>query len=160
MKLFLFILAAFVSVSNAWAQESESVVIAGQPSVAELDSLKSLGFEAVLSTRGKEELDWDEAGVVDSLGMTFVHIPMENPVDTIDHEQLTAFDAFMALEKKSFLHCGSGNRVAGLWAAWLVEYHDVDPEEALARAEAFGLRPQLRSIVEAHLQSHDGPEID
>jgi uncharacterized protein (TIGR01244 family) len=136
---------------NSHAQDT--VAIGGQPSPEELDSLAAAGYEAILSTRADGELDWDQASVVDSLGMTFVTIPMENPVTEITHDQIEAFDAFMSLDKKSFLHCGSGNRVSGLWAAWLVEFQGVDKDEALGRAEAFGLRPSLRGAVEAHLNS-------
>ena len=73
---------------------------------------------------------------------------MPHPVTEITDGQLQQFDAFMNAEKRSILHCASGNRVAGLWAAWLIEYKGTDPAEALGRAEGAGMRPGMRDVVE------------
>ncbi|MFV1981636.1 MAG: hypothetical protein ACC655_10815 [Rhodothermia bacterium] len=129
----------------------DSLMIGGQPSPELLHSIAADGYEAVLSVRAPGEIDWDEAALVDSLGMIFVNIPMPNPVSEITDEQLEQFDTFMSANKRSFLHCGSGNRISGLWATWLIEYRDVDPAEALARAEARGMRPNMREVVEKRL---------
>lgn len=140
--------------SVAFAQDNiDSLLIGGQPSLEMLTSLASDGYEAVLSTRADGEIDWDEAALVDSLGMTFFSIPMEKPVTEITDEQVEQFDAFMREQKRSYLHCGSGNRVAALWAVWLIEHQNMGIEEAYARAEANGMRPETRDVIAARLSA-------
>jgi protein tyrosine phosphatase (PTP) superfamily phosphohydrolase (DUF442 family) len=110
----------------------------------------------VLSTRGESELNWDEARIVDSLGMSFVSIPMPGPVTEITDEQVLRFDEFMAsAQKPVVLHCGSGNRVAGLWAVWLVEHKKVPPEKALELAAKTGMTG-VRKVVERRLGLESG----
>ena len=50
------------------------------------------------------------------------------------------------------LHCGSGDRVAGLWAVWLVEHQKVKPDEALRLAEKAGMN-KILAIVEKRLDA-------
>jgi uncharacterized protein (TIGR01244 family) len=141
------VLSLLISDATNAQNDTEALVIGGQPTVEMLDSLASVGFEAILSTRGSGEINWDEAAMVDSLGMTFVEIPMEKPVGEITDQQLQQFDDFMSAGKRSFMHCGSGNRVAALWAVWLVEYEHMDQEEAFAKAEAAGMRSGMRDVA-------------
>ncbi len=154
MFFLIWMLPAAIGVTGVNAQDSiDSLLIGGQPTPEMLGSLASDGYEAVLSTRGVDEIDWDEKSLVDSLGMTFMNIPMPHPVTEITDEQLEQFEAFMSTGKRSFIHCGSGNRVAGLWAAWLIGYQDMDPVEAFARAEAQGMRPGMRDVVEKRVSA-------
>jgi protein tyrosine phosphatase (PTP) superfamily phosphohydrolase (DUF442 family) len=131
--------------------EVGNVVIGSQPSAEVLEYLAAQGYETIVSTRAPEEIDWDEAAVVEELGMRFVNIPMPGPVEAISDEQLAAFAAVMETgEGRMLLHCGSGNRVAGLWGAWLAEYKDIDPAEALRLAELGGMT-RVRPVVEQRL---------
>ncbi len=83
--------------------------------------------------------------------MTFVSIPMASPVTAITDEQVAALAEVMeGGEGPMLLHCGSGNRVSGLWGAWLAEDQGVDPEEALRLAQLAGLR-SVRPVVERRL---------
>ncbi len=127
------------------------LLIGGQPSVAALSYLADEGYEVILSTRGETELSWDEKAVVDSLGMRFVSIPMPNPVTGITDEQVDLFAEFMNGDHgRVVLHCGSGNRMSGLWAVWLVEKEGLSPEEALDLAERTGMKG-VRPVVEQRL---------
>jgi protein tyrosine phosphatase (PTP) superfamily phosphohydrolase (DUF442 family) len=131
--------------------EVGNMVIGSQPSQEVLEYLAAQGYETIVSTRAPEEIDWDEAAVVEALGMRFVNIPMPGPVEAISDEQLAAFAEVMeGGEGRMLLHCGSGNRVAGLWGAWLAEYEDVDPAEALRLAELGGMT-RVRPVVEQRL---------
>jgi hypothetical protein len=49
------------------------------------------------------------------------------------------------------LHCASGNRVAGLWGAWLAERQGMEPAEALRLAELAGMA-SVRPVVERRLE--------
>ncbi|GMQ82880.1 MAG: hypothetical protein BMS9Abin05_2346 [Rhodothermia bacterium] len=126
-------------------------LIGGQPSVEALSYLADEGYEVVLSTRAETELSWDERAVVESLGMRFVNIPIPNPVTGITDEQVDLFDEFMKGDHgRAVLHCGSGNRMSGLWAVWLVEREGLSPEEALDLAEQTGMKG-IRPFVERRL---------
>jgi len=77
-----------------------------------------------------------------------VTIPMNKPVEAITDEQVEQFAHFMdTAERPMVLHCGSGNRVAGLWTVWLVEHEGMDPARALelgAEAGMTGLGPVVK----------------
>lgn len=123
------------------------LLFGSQPSEEALAQLAAQGYKTVLSTRTESELSWDEKAKVESLGMTFVRIPMENPVTKITDEEVNNFAELMKTgERPMVLHCGSGNRVAGLWAVWLVEHENVEPTEALQQAEQAGMT-STRNVV-------------
>ncbi len=123
------------------------LLFGSQPSEEALAQLAAQGYKTVLSTRGESELSWDEKAKVESLGMTFVNIPMDHPVTKITDEQVNRFAELMEnRERPMVLHCGSGNRVAGLWAVWLVEHENVEPMEALQQAEQAGMT-STRNVV-------------
>jgi len=129
------------------------VVFGGQPSPATLQYLADQGYTTVVTTRGLAELDWDERAAVEALGMRFVQIPMDNPVLAITDAQVAALDSVLtSASGPILLHCGSGNRVAGLWAAWLAEKRSIDPEAALRLAELAGMTG-VRPVVEQRLQA-------
>jgi protein tyrosine phosphatase (PTP) superfamily phosphohydrolase (DUF442 family) len=48
------------------------------------------------------------------------------------------------------LHCGSGNRVSGLWAVWLVENQKMDAGQALDLASQAGMKG-IQPIVQKRL---------
>ncbi len=127
------------------------VTFGGQPSPEALEYLAAQGYRTVISTRGEGELEWDERGVVESLGMRFVAIPMANPVSAISDDQVAQLDeALGTTAGPTLLHCSSGNRVAGLWGVWLAERRGIDPDTALQLAERAGMT-RVREAVEARL---------
>jgi len=124
------------------------VLIGSQPTENALDTLAAQGYRTVVSTRAPGEIDWDERAKVESLGMGFVQIPMPNPVTEITDEQVARLDSVLThTEGPVALHCGSGNRVSGLWAAWLVADRGVSPSEALRLATLSGMG-SVRPAVE------------
>jgi len=129
------------------------VVIGSQPSQSTLEYLASQGYTTVVSTRGAGEIDWDEQAAVEALGMRYVSIPMGAPLTGITDEQVAAMAEVMENgDGPMLLHCGSGNRVAGLWGVWLAEHEDVDSAEALRLAELAGMT-RVRPLVEQRLGS-------
>jgi len=129
----------------------DNLLFCSQPSKEGFENLANSGYKTILSTRGENELTWDEAGLVDSLGMSFVNIPMPGPVTEITDEQVRRFDDFMSSANQPIvLHCGSGNRVSGLWAVWLVEHKNIPPDKALALASQTGMKG-VRKAVEKRL---------
>jgi uncharacterized protein (TIGR01244 family) len=127
------------------------VLFGSQPSETALEQFAAQGYTTVVTTRADGEIDWDERAKVESLGMTFVSIPMPNPVDAITDEQVARLDSVLGSGAGPVvLHCGSGNRVSGLWGAWLAERKDVAPAEALRLAELAGMT-SVRPVVEQRL---------
>lgn len=127
------------------------LLFAGQPTDKGLAELAKQGYRTVLSTRGEGELMWNEQAVVEPLGMSFHHIPMNGSSAPITDEQVAAFaDIMENAERPMVLHCASGNRVSGLWAVWLVEHDGKSPEEALAMATKTGMT-RVRPVVEKRL---------
>ncbi len=127
------------------------VLIGGQPSVAALETLAAQGYKTIVSTRAEGEIDWDEQAKAEALGMTFVRIPMPSPVTEITDDQVALLDDVLSGGVGPVvLHCGSGNRVSGLWAAWLVADRGLAPGEALRLAQLAGMG-SVRPVVERRL---------
>lgn len=133
---------------------SGDVLIGSQPTEAALATLAAEGYTTVVTTRADGEIDWDEQAVVEDLGMRFVRIPMPSPVTEITDQQVEQLDAVLdSAHGPVVLHCGSGNRVSGLWGAWLAADRGLAPDEALRLAELAGMRG-VRPTVEQRLR-HD-----
>lgn len=132
------------------------LLFGGQPSQAALRALAAEGYKTILTTRGANELGWDEGALADSLGLRFMSIPMNKPVNAISEEQVAAFaDLMQSGERPMVLHCSSGNRVAGLWAVWLAKHRGLSPDEALRLGEMAGMT-RIRPVVEARLAPQGG----
>ena len=127
------------------------LTIAGQPNKQALGTLSGLGYKSVISVRGVGEVKWDEANAAKALGMEYHQAPMGKPLTAITDMHVALFnEAMQNATKPVFLHCGSGNRAAALWAVWLVEHKGMEPKEALRLAELSGMR-SMRVLAEARL---------
>jgi uncharacterized protein (TIGR01244 family) len=81
---------------------------------------------------------FDERAQSAAAGLRFVHIPID--AEKIDVADVEAFDALVKETNGAFIaHCASGNRSAGLYAAWLARKCEVPLETAIERAKALGL---------------------
>ena len=130
---------------------SGDMLIGGQPTEAALINLADEGYTTVITARGDGEISWDEKAFVDSLGMRYVSIPMPGPDYAITDEHIARFDDVIRTSDGPIVfHCGSGNRAAGLWGAWLVEKEGLSPEKALELAEKAGMT-RVRPVVERRL---------
>jgi protein tyrosine phosphatase (PTP) superfamily phosphohydrolase (DUF442 family) len=98
----------------------EQVITGGQPSEEHLRAAAAEGFRSVINLAPISphySLD-DEPGLVESLGMTYHHIP-------IDWDQPTAAD-FAAFEQvmqalpaeKTFIHCAANFRVTAFYSLY------------------------------------------
>jgi len=117
------------------------VVTGGQPTAAHLTALAAAGVKTVLDLRQLDEgRGFDEPSTAQSSGLDYVSAPMgyEGALDTI-------FDTVREVlgdpeRRPVLLHCASANRVGAALLPHLVLDHGVDPDEALQRAVAVGLR--------------------
>lgn len=139
------------------ARKTGDLLFGGQPDGATIERLAAEGYRTIVSTRGTGELSWDEKAVVEAAGMSFVFIAMDKPVKAITDEQVAAFAEVMnTAERPMLLHCSTGNRTAGLWAAWLAERHGVQPAEAMRLGALAGMT-KVRGVVEKRLAERPAP---
>jgi uncharacterized protein (TIGR01244 family) len=134
--------AKFVSVGD-------DMFIAGQPTEKALRELRAQGVTTVVNLRMPEEMarvGFDEAALVNELGIKYVYIPMRG---TADHpygpKELDAFAAAMAsADGKVLLHCTIAWRASHLWAAYLIRERKAPVTTALAQARMINLMDDMR----------------
>lgn len=115
---------------------------AGATEVKALPAIAKLGYKAVLNIREETEAGADVAqsrAAAEALGLKYLHLPFK----TAAPEVKTA-DRFLELvadreNQPLFIHCGSGNRVAGLWLIKRLLVDKWTEERALSEAKALGL---------------------
>jgi uncharacterized protein (TIGR01244 family) len=123
-----------------------NVFIAGQPSADALRQLPARGVGCVVNLRTPDEMDdrervpFDEAALLDSLGVAYVRIPLGGR----DHPYTpAAVDSLaVALDRHRgpvLLHCTAAWRASHLWAAYLVAYRGWDVGDAYRRCEPLGI---------------------
>lgn len=113
----------------------------GQPSAAALDRYAAQGGAMVIDLRtheGRDAADFDEAATVKSLGMKYVNIPFSS--STFSAADVDRFAAALDdADGPVLVHCGSSNRVGGMWAAYLARKRGFDAENAIAAGKAAGM---------------------
>jgi uncharacterized protein (TIGR01244 family) len=117
------------------------IFLASQPEKDDFTHAKEGGIKTVLNLREKDEMDWDEAALVKSLGLEYVNIPFKAPATLTDD----VFEATRKLlgdkEKRPLLvHCASANRVGAVWLAHRVLDDGKSYDEALKEAKTVGLK--------------------
>lgn len=126
----------------------DNLFSAGRPKSAEsFAAVKAAGVKTVIDILPDAEhaKEFDEAKVIEELGMRYVHIPVTPK--TLSADDVAAFgEALTSTDGNVFLHCGSANRAGGLYAAWLVS-QGKDFDGAMELGKTVGLRSP--SVIEA-----------
>lgn len=131
----------------------DDIYLAGQPSAEDFAEFKKRGVKSVLNVRTKEELDFDEAKTIKSLGLEYHHIPVAGP-DALTDEN---FDKIRKLlntkeERPLLFHCASANRVGAVWLAHRVLDGGLTYDAALAEAKTVGLKaPSLEAKAKEYI---------
>ncbi|MBI3896918.1 MAG: protein tyrosine phosphatase family protein [Gammaproteobacteria bacterium] len=132
----------------------------GQPSEAQLAAAAREGFEVVINLALHNDPRYslhDEIGVVRSLGMEYVHIPVQfaAPAEVDLLAFFAAIEKFQ--EKKTLVHCAANKRVTAFFGL----YRAI--KQKSAHAEAFALMksvwepdPAWSSFIAAMLAKHHG----
>jgi uncharacterized protein (TIGR01244 family) len=127
------------------AVRDEHLVIGAQPTALDLEALQRAGIRSVFNLRTDEEiaaLDFDPATQADGLGLRYQHHPIGGAEHPYSPALLQAFAAEMAAaDGHVLLHCASGGRAGQLYAAWLVEYRGLSPQQAMEKLKDFGSWP-------------------
>jgi uncharacterized protein (TIGR01244 family) len=117
---------------------SDSLWSAGQPTRAQLAEIAAQGFDLVinLALPTSDNAIPDEADLVRSLGMDYIHIPViwESPQPEDLSQFMDAMDAHR--ESKILVHCAMNYRASAFIALWRVLRQGWAREQAFAAQES------------------------
>jgi len=117
------------------------LVSAGQPSAEGFRQLKVLGFKTVVNLRTPSEgAPPEEEQIVRGQGLRYVSVPMT--AASVTAKDLATIQAVLddPAAEPVLLHCASGNRTGGIWAAVLA-----GKGKSLEEAETEGRKAGLKS---------------
>jgi uncharacterized protein (TIGR01244 family) len=120
------------------------IMAAGQPTGEQVQLLAEDGYKTIIDLRAPDEpRGFDEREAARQNGMVYRNIPVT--FDNLGHATLDRFfEAMERAERPVVVHCAGSVRAGALYYAWLVLEKGVEPEEALKRGKAAGLRqPEL-----------------
>jgi len=130
----------------------------GSVEPAALAGLKRDGYVSVINLRLASEqganVEQEEAAAK-AAGLKYIHLPFNAAMP-----DPTVVDNFLAAvankaNQPVFIHCGSANRVGGVWMIKRVLQDGWAIDRARAEAEAIGLRdPQLTAFATDYINSH------
>ncbi len=131
------------------------VVTAGQPSASQFSAIKAAGVSKVINLRpATEDAGFDEAAVVQGLGMEYQVIPVAGPGD-LSMNTAKALDKalYEAGDAGVLIHCASSNRVGALLALRAAWCQGASDKAALSLGEAGGLT-KMMPMVQQMLAEH------
>lgn len=118
---------------------SGDLILSGQFAPDDIGLLQGDGVDRVISLRNADETTFDESEIVTGAGIEHVRIPFASEESLTDD----VFDKVRGLlkdQQKTLLHCGSANRVGGVWLPYRVLDQGVDVATALKEAKRIGLK--------------------
>ena len=135
----------------------DGITVSGQPDEETLDIFAENGYAAVIDLRGRnEDRGFDEAQLVEELGMTYVELPIEGR-DAVNFENAAKLKEILGqYDAPVLVHCGSGNRVGALLALGMVQ-DGVADEEAIEYGRSGGLT-RLEGLVRERLSEKSATE--
>ncbi|HBO89624.1 MAG TPA: hypothetical protein DD460_02660, partial [Acidobacteria bacterium] len=122
---------------------------AGATSPEAITELKRRGFTSIINFRTESENGATvEAGIQAALAadLKYFHMPFRTATKETTDEFLKVVSD--PANQPVFIHCGSANRVGGMWLIKRVKLDGWDVEAATAEAETIGLRsPTLKEFA-------------
>ena len=125
---------------------------------AAMAALKKEGYVSVINLRQASEPGADiDAGraSAQAAGLKYIHLPFN--VAAPDSKVVDSFLAAVAdkANQPVFIHCGSANRVGGMWMIKRVLQDKWPIDQARTEAEAIGLRePAMIAFVTEYINTH------
>src|SRR5687767_11362332 len=141
-----------------YSRVDATVGCAGATDPSAMAALKKEGFVSVVNLRVATEPGADvEAGraAAQAAGLKYIHLPFNAAAP--DDKVVDSFLAAVADKSNQpvFIHCGSANRVGGVWMIKRVLQDKWSVERAQTEAEAIGLNnPQLKAFATQYIASH------
>jgi uncharacterized protein (TIGR01244 family) len=146
---------------NFQREIAPNLVIADQPTAADLEALPAEGFVAVVNLRNEGEPEQPigtaaEGEKVRALGLDYIHMGVgAAPLLEQDVDQVCRFlDDHK--EGKVLVHCRKGGRAAAVALLYHALTEGWRPAEAAAKGKELGLEVDgnLRTMVETYLDDH------
>lgn len=140
-----------------YSRVDANVGCGGRVDPAAMKILRAEGYRSVVNLRQASEPGADiEAGraAAQAAGLTYIHLPFNAAAP--DNAVVDRFLAAVADpgNQPVFIHCGSANRVGGLWMIKRVLRDKWDVAKAQAEAEAIGLRdPKLTAFAVEYIKT-------
>lgn len=130
------------------------VSISAQPTDDALRAAAAGGFRTVINLRsdGEARDPAAEGELVASLGMRYVRIPVKKGDATFEQADRLSAALAEAGAAPVLVHCASGQRASAVWTLHLVRHGGRSDAEALAEADALGIGPEMRAVVERRLR--------
>ena len=115
-----------------YLSRNEKIATGGQPTEKQLELVKDAGYQTVinLALPTSENALSDEKAVVESLGMTYINIPIDFNHPTEEEFNLFAETMQTHQEEKIFIHCAANLRVSAFMYLYRTLYQDIDEEIA------------------------------
>jgi len=138
----------------------ESLCTSGQPTVAQLQEIAAAGFKTIINLALHDDPRYslpDEAGTVRSLGMGYVHIPVQFSAPT--KQDLAQFLAAMRAHvgQKVWVHCAANIRVSVFLGLYRVIEQGWEREVAFAQLSELWQPDDVWSVfIESALGSPNG----
>ena len=130
---------------------------AGQPGEAAFRKAAADGVTMVINLRTKPEvarLPFDEPVLVAELGMKYVNIPVM-PAEFSPAIVDRFAEVVDSTDQPVLVHCGSSDRVGGMWAAYLARTRGMQWDQALELGRTAGLHSP--TIIESARRAAAGP---
>jgi uncharacterized protein (TIGR01244 family) len=141
-----------------YSRVDATVGCGGQVDPAAMASLRKEGYVSVINLREAGEPGADvEAGraAAKAAGLRYIHLPFN--VAKPDSKVVDSFLAAVADKSNQpvFIHCGSANRVGGMWMIKRALQDKWPVEKARAEGEAIGLNnAQLVAFATEYINTH------
>ncbi|MBL4698935.1 MAG: M20/M25/M40 family metallo-hydrolase [Phycisphaerales bacterium] len=152
--------ALHVSVEPDWSELSAKkskagrLTFYGQPRKSEIEAFALAGGQVVINARTHEEMNklgYDEQAFVESLGLSYVHIPTSDA--TFGYGLRDKFTKAMAETVGPVMfHCLSGSRAAGIYALSRVEQGGLSVDEAIKEAKSLGMSRGMVPLIRKTLE--------
>jgi len=162
--------AAFTAAALAQVQKAElagvrnyskvdsTVGCAGATDPSAMKALKADGYVSVINLRMPTEQGADIEGsraAAQAAGLKYFHFPFNTA--TPDAAVVSSFLSTVADTRNQpvFVHCGSANRVGGMWMIKRVLQDKWTVDKARVEADAIGLRePAMITFVTDYINAH------
>ena len=144
-----------------YRQAAPDLATSGQPREDELAAIAAAGYDVVINLALHDDPRYalpDETAVVRSLGLTYVHIPVQFDAPT-DRDLARFFEAMDAFKgKRIWLHCAANLRVTAFLGLYR-RRRDGWPEDRAFELmdDVWEPNPVWADFIRAQLESaHDG----
>jgi len=141
-----------------YSRVDATVGCGGAVDPAAMAALRKEGYVSVINLRQATEAGADiEAGraAAQAAGLKYIHMPFN--VAAPDAKVVDGFLAAVADKSNQpvFIHCGSANRVGGMWMIKRVLQDGWTIERAMTEAEAIGLSSApLKTFAAEYIKAH------